>query len=101
MILKILCDFSENSFIKISTDISLFFLQATSALKKQAQAKKKVLKSTAQLIGCFINLAIAEENIKITIMNKDTLAIHSSAFIKYSPILFIMLNHLIKDVLRF
>jgi hypothetical protein len=59
--------FSGYNFTKTSTFINLSSLQATSALKKQDQAKRHVLMSMAQLIGTFNSLAMPAEKISTTI----------------------------------
>jgi hypothetical protein len=56
----------------------LFSLQAISPLKKQDQAKRHVLKSMAQLIGYFNNLAIPAANISITIPQRVVRATKAS-----------------------
>jgi hypothetical protein len=77
-------------------------LQATSALKKQDHAKRQVLISIAQLMGCIINLAIPAVNISVTIAQRVVRATKASTSHIYSYSFFIMylLTSLGKKILR-
>jgi len=63
--------------------------------KKQAHANRKELKSTAQFMGFFRNLATPEENtMTIITINRNFAAVFSN-FTKYSSNFFTV-SHLIK-----